>query len=283
MGAIAVSEIQVRRLRFRFDQDIPLQWNRGNPACGNFFNQITFIGPAFERYFVRSVGAALPRIRNERLRREASLFCQQEGQHAIQHVEHLKLLNDRYPGLDRVHQQITDSYDALFERSSLEFSLSYMASLELMFTPFAVYAVRNVATLFGDSDPRIASFMLWHMVEEFEHRHCASDIYDDVVGDYWFRIKSFPAMARHLVAVGRVASEGIRRLVPASENSIPHDSLRGVLRGTSGRWALLLGLLDTLRPGHQADGAPEPPWIRRWFEDAASGAIDMTLYYPKPS
>jgi predicted metal-dependent hydrolase len=278
-----VSEILVRRLSFRFDRDISFQWNRGNPSCGNVFNVITFVGPAFERYFVRAVGAALPRIQDERTRREATLFCQQEGQHAKQHVAHLKLLNERYPGLDRVQQEIMNSYDALLDGNSLEFNLAYMASLELMFTPFAIYAVRNVETLFGDSDPRIASFMLWHMVEEFEHRSCASDIYDDVVGDHWFRIKSFPAVARHLLEVGHIASEGIRRCVPASENRIPHDSLRGVLRGTRGRMALLWGLLDTLRPGHVPDAAPEPPWIRRWFEDSAGGEIDMTLYYPKTS
>jgi len=103
------------------------------------------------------------------------------------------------------------------------------------------------------------------------------------VGNHWLRIKSFPAMVRHLVEVGRIASDGIGRCVPATENSIPHDSLRGVLRGTKGRLALFWGLLDTLRPGHVADAAPEPPWIRRWLEDAAGGEIDMTLYYPKAS
>jgi predicted metal-dependent hydrolase len=278
-----LSEIQIRRLAFRFESDIPFQWNRGNPACGNFFNLVTFVGPAFERYFVRVVGAALPRLRDERIRREATLFCQQEALHAKQHVAHLKLLNTRYPGLDRVQQDITDSYDALLESNSLEFNLAYMASLELMFTPFAIYTVRNVETLFGDSDTRVASFMLWHMVEEFEHRRSAAEIYDDVVGDYRFRIKSFPAVASHMVAVGRIACDGIRRCVPASENSIPHDSLRGVLRRTTGRLALFLGLLDTLLPGHKPGAALEPPWIRRWYEDAAAGDIDMTLYYPRTS
>jgi predicted metal-dependent hydrolase len=274
-------QIQVRRLRFRFEADLPFQWNRGNPYCGNLFNSITFIGPAFEHYFVRAVGEALPRIRDERVRREARLFCQQESQHARHHFAHLKLLSQRYPGLDDVQREILRSYDALFERESLEFNLSYMASLELLFTPFAIFAVENVDRLFGDSDPRIASFMLWHLVEEFEHRRCAADIYDDVVGDYWFRLKSFPAMAKHLVEVGRIASDGINRLVPVEANSVAHDSLLGMFRGTSGRLALALGLVGTLLPGHRADGAAEPAWIRRWVEDAAAGEIDMALYYPK--
>jgi predicted metal-dependent hydrolase len=276
--------IEVRRLRFRFDADVPFQWNRGNPWCGNLFNIITFIGPAFERYFIRSVTKAMPRIRDERVRREARLFCEQEGQHALHHVAHLRLLNERHPGLDRVHQEIAASYDALFERSSLEFNLAYMASVEMQFTPFAVFVARNVERLFGDSDPRIASFMLWHMAEEFEHRRCAGEIYDDVVGDWWLRIRSLPATVRHLNEVGAIAVDGMKRCVPAAANPIPHDETRGLFRGTTGRLALARDLLATMLPGNGAqDGIDEPEWIRRWFADAAGGSADMTLYYPRPA
>jgi len=273
--------IEVRRLKFRFDPDVRFQWNPGNPWCGNLFNIITFIGPAFERYFIRVVGEATPRIKDGRIRREAKLFCQQEGQHAIHHVAHLRLLNERYPGLDEVQQRIIDSYDALHERNSLEFNLSYMASLEMLFTPFAIFGVRNVEKLFGDSDPRIASFMLWHLVEEFEHRRCAADIYDDVVGDYWLRIRNLPAMARHLNEVGAIAIEGMRRFVPSSDNPIAHDALGELFRGTTGRLALVQGILATLLPTHDAGADAEPGWITMWLHDAAAGRADMTLYYPK--
>jgi predicted metal-dependent hydrolase len=273
-------EIEIRRLKFRFDPDVSFQWNPGNPWCGNFFNIITFVGPAFERYFIRAVVQATSRIKDERVRREANLFCQQEGQHALHHVAHLRLLNERYPGLDGVQGEIMDSYDTLFERNSLEFNLSYMASLELFFTPFAIFAVRNVERLFGDSDPRIASFMLWHLVEEFEHRRCASEIYEDVVGDYWFRVRNLPAMVRHLNAVGTIAAEGIKRFVPPSDNVIAHDKIAGMLRGATGRLALVWGFLATLFPGHDQGGYAEPEWMRRWFEAATGGRVDMTLYYP---
>jgi predicted metal-dependent hydrolase len=280
-GEKTVRGLDVRKLTFRFDADIPFQWNRGNPWCGNLFNMVTFIGPAFERYFVRTVNQATPQIKDDRVRREAKLFCQQEGQHALHHVAHLRLLNERYPGLDGVQRQITESYDTLLEGNSLEFNLSYMASLEMLFTPFAIFGVRNVERLFGDSDPRIASFMLWHLVEEFEHRRCASDIYDDVVGDHWFRLRNLPTMVRHLREVGTIAIEGIRRFVPPSDNPIAHDHLAGLFRGTTGRFALVRGILTTLLPGQDADADTEPEWITNWLDDASAGQRDMTLYYPR--
>ena len=275
--------IEVRKLKFRFDSDVRFQWNRGNPWCGNLFNLVTFIGPAFERYFIRVVNQATPRIKDERVRRDANSFCQQESQHALHHVAHLRLLNERYPGLAGVQRRITDSYDALLEGNSLEFNLSYMASLEMLFTPFAMFGVRNVERLFGDSDARIASFMLWHLVEEFEHRRCASDIYNDVVGDYWLRLRNLPAMARHLRDVGAIAMEGMRRFVPPSDNPIAHDDLTGMFRGTTGRLALVLGILATLLPGQDPEADAEPEWITKWLDDAATGRLDMTLYYPRPA
>ena len=36
-------DIEVRRLKFRFDPDVQFQWNPGNPGCGNFFNVLSFV------------------------------------------------------------------------------------------------------------------------------------------------------------------------------------------------------------------------------------------------
>jgi len=274
-------EIEIRRLKFRFDPDVSFQWNPGNPWCGNFFNIITFVGPAFERYFIRAVVQATPRIKDEKVRREANLFCQQEGQHALHHVAHLRLLNERYPGLDGVQRKIMDSYDTLFERNSLQFSIYPTWPRWSCSSPPLQSLPCGTERFFGGSDPRIASFMLWHLVEEFEHRRCASEIYDDVVGDYWFRVRNLSAMVRHLNAVGTMAAEGIKRLVPASDNVIAHDKIAGMLRGATGRLALVWGLLATLFPGHDQGGYAEPEWIRRWFEAADGGQADMTLYYPR--
>src|SRR5262249_57474920 len=127
--------IEVGKLKFRFDSDVRFQWNRGNPWCGNLFNLVTFIGPAFERYFIRVVNQATPRIKDERVRRDAKSFCQQENQHALHHAAHLRLLNERYPGLAGVQRRITDSYDALLEGNSPHFSLSSLPPPDIPFTP----------------------------------------------------------------------------------------------------------------------------------------------------
>ena len=45
--------------------------------------------------------------------------------------------------------------------------------------------------------------LLWHFVEEVEHRSSALVIYDAAVGDSWYRIRALPGIVRHLMGVTR--------------------------------------------------------------------------------
>ena len=45
-------------------------------------------------------------------------------------------------------------------------------------------------------DARISSFILWHFVEEFEHRNCAIDVFDDIVGRHGHRLRHTPPTRR---------------------------------------------------------------------------------------
>ena len=216
------------------------------PHLGKSLNIITFIGPAFERYFIRTVRDIVQDIKTESLRHTAELFCQQEGQYAKQHIAHLKMLDGRYPGLAAVQQAVFDSYDRLYSEHSTEFNLSYMASLELLFTPFALYCIKNLDILFGRSDPRIASFMLWHLVEEFEHRTAAYEIYQELVGNHRYRLRNLTAMARHLKEVGDISLAGIHTHIPTDDNPTGHTNFHGLFKNTTGKLSFMLSLLNTL-------------------------------------
>ena len=45
------------------------------------------MAPAFERYFIKAIRDAMPRIRPTAAREEANRFCMQEGQHARPHTD----------------------------------------------------------------------------------------------------------------------------------------------------------------------------------------------------
>lgn len=277
-----MSELKVRKIDFRFDDDIPFQPCPNNPQWGNFVNLITLIGPGFERYFIRAIREAMPKIRDERINREADLFCQQEAQHSRQHIAHLKVLTNKYPGLADTAKQVTASYEKLLASNPLQFHLAYAATVELGFGPSAKFMINHRDALFAGGDARVASFILWHFVEEFEHRNAAYDVYKDVVDSYLYRIRTAPKVAAHLAEVYYICQAGLRKHVPVEASIVdPSDAGLAMFSGIAKRSQLLYAyeLACTLLPYHKPDNIRQPQWATQWFADEAAGK-DMTLYYP---
>jgi len=278
-----MGELKVRSIDFTFDE-VPFYWNRGNPHWGNFVNFVTVIGPAFERYFIKAIRQAMPLIKDPAVKKDADLFCLQEAQHSRQHLAHLRALTDQYPALEAIRKQVLDSYEHLFATESMEFHLSYAATVELTFGPIAKFVIENRDVLFKDCDKRIAAFMLWHLVEEFEHRNSAINIYNDVVGKYGYRMKSAVGVFKHLVEIDRITRECFSHHIPpcqtAEGNAVVANDISHMFKDISvwRQCGFFYNLFCTLLPYHKPDNLQQPEWATQWFADEAAGK-DMTLYY----
>ena len=104
---------------------------------------------------------------------EADLFVRQEAQHARAHRAHAKAMIAQYPGLEETYAAANAAYDELLEREDVEFHLAYIANLEATFTPLFKMVLDNRHELFDGSDERVGTLLLWHFVEEIEHRSSA--------------------------------------------------------------------------------------------------------------
>jgi predicted metal-dependent hydrolase len=280
-----MSQLKVRKIDFAFSDDIPFQSCPGNPYWGNFVNLISLIGPGFERYFIRAIREAMPRIRDARVRADAELFCQQEAQHARAHLAHLKVLTSRYPGLEETSREVTASYERLLASKPLEFHLAYAATVELAFGPSAKFMINHRDQLFAGGDARIASFILWHLVEEFEHRNAAYDVFRDVVGSYFYRLRTAPLVAMHLAEVYRITERGLEQHVPRQDCIVaPARTSLEMFRHIplSQQLNYLYEVACTFLPFHKPDNLQQPPWVTQWFADEAAGK-DMSVYYSPPA
>ena len=276
-----MSQLKVRKIEFAFDGDIPFQSCPNNPQWGNFINLVTLIAPGFERYFIKAIRMALPQITDARVAQDAELFCQQEAQHARHHLAHLKALGRIYPGLEDTAKEVTACYEKLLADKPLSFHLGYAATVELGFGPTAKFMIEHRNALFGDGDTRIASFILWHFVEEFEHRNAAYDVYRNVVGSYSYRLRTAPQVGRHLAEVFWIVQKGLYAHVPREDWIIDpsHAGLgmfKDVPKLSQLRYAYELAC--TFLPYHRPDNLEQPEWATRWFADEAAG-MDMTRYY----
>jgi len=274
-----MTQIQYRKMDFRFDDDIPFQFNSANIAVSDLTNAATFMAPAFESYFIKAFREAIPLLRDNRLKHDTELFIQQEREHSKHHLAHLRMLIRKFPELEQARDDVNASYARLYDTHSLNFHLAYTANIELAFGPIARFTIENRDAMYAGGDPRISSFILWHSIEEFEHRNCAIDVFNAVVGSHLYRLRQIRETRTHLRETGAIVQRAFKRL--AAEGKIKSSDKRSS-DGSSRRSRLRLyaALFSTLLPWHNPDHLKQPQWVTQWMSDYAAGKPMEVAYEP---
>lgn len=286
-----MSDLQVRRIPFTFD-GVDFLWNPHNKAFSVFVNSISFWVIGLEKYFVRAIRDAEERIDDPGVLEEARLFRQQEAVHSATHRRHVNALIERYPGLQAVLDDVVARYHELFESRRLEYHLAYAAGLEGTFTPTFKMIIDHRGTLFAGGDARVASLTLWHFCEEVEHRSSAVIVYDHVVGDVGYKVRSFPSVVLHLDACFEAIYRGFQAVVPGEAGAAHYGGRLGryVSRGPANPLAAVppgalvataIRSLRSLGGRYDHDNQPLPAYAEEWFARFDAGE-DMTEIYGVP-
>jgi predicted metal-dependent hydrolase len=160
----------------------------GDIVMSHILAVLSSVFPDGEDYFVRSVARVQDRIVDPNLRRDVDGFIGQEQMHGREH----RALNDRLQALGYPTGAIGAYVRWLFvnrERIHSErLHLAFTAALEH-------YTATLAETLLGDPDARseignkaVRSLLLWHALEEAEHKAVAFDAYRSVGGTERMRI-----------------------------------------------------------------------------------------------
>lgn len=278
-----MTTLQVRKIRFDLDGEVPFLWNPANPTFSLQMNAVSIIAIAFERFIVAAVTELLPTVTDPEVHAEARAFMLQEGQHSRCHRQHVAALVRTYPGLQDTLDAAIASYDTLTATKPLDFRLAYVADLEATFTPTFKLMLDHADVLFRPGDERVASLFLWHFVEEVEHRSSGLVIYDAVVGSRSYRTRILPAVVKHLRSILALIMEGINTHVPLADRLV---DARELVRHTSAyagiprrdqltaSYRILLSQL----PGHDPAREPLPVFADDWFRHYDDGA-DIAHWY----
>ena len=117
---------------------------------------------------------------------------------------------------------------------------------------------------FADADPAVSSLVLWHFVEELEHKHAAYDVYQHVVGRWGLRVYGLVFTMAHT----------LRRTRQAYVVLLRRDGLWGTWR-TRLRLKLLMTrifgymlpwILESMLPWHRPTRFRDPDWAREWID-----------------
>jgi predicted metal-dependent hydrolase len=302
-----MTDLQIRKIDFRFDETVPFQWLPSHPKFGLMANAISIMAIGFEKFIVASMRRAMPLIKDPAVAEEAEAFLRQEAQHAKNHRRHITALVRQHPGLQHVVDAAVASFDRLLEEP-LEFQLAYTADLEATFTPIFKVMLDHQDVLFEPGDERVASLFLWHFVEEVEHRSSALVIFDAIVGNRWYRTRAAKRVFRHVMQVYReiltgfdehvphevrqaeyrnVSPDGVRREEVLTRLPVPASWRRrfGIMppspfapASNVEMFILAYRLIRSQVPHHRPQKEPLPVFADIWFASYERG-IDVTRYY----
>lgn len=272
----AANGMVVRKMPFEFPDDISPHWNSDKPEWSHMVNGASVAMPYLEPYLIRTMRKALSVIESEELRKEVKLYMGQEGQHFQQHRKFNDILiANGYTELVDIEKSLAADFERYEKTRPLKFNLCYAAGFETMALGIGHWLVRERESLFGGSDSRVASLILWHFVEEIEHKSVALDAYNAVYGNYLYRIYGMLFATLHVVKYSRESYQAM----------LKKDGLWGNLKS---RWKLLKMImrffkamvppfLDACRPSHHPTKIKDPEWCDEWIAAYPEESNELAL------
>lgn len=168
--------ISVRAINVKPTDATPRYWFAGSAFESHFFNALSSTFPEGERFFIQSVRRYAPEISDPALNSEIAAFAGQEGQHSLQHDEHVEILvRQGYKKLVRLND-IQRKVMRVFLNRVPRFSLALTVGVEHLTAILAHQMLSDPRWLDAmDEDMRL--LWRWHAVEEIEHKAVAFDVY----------------------------------------------------------------------------------------------------------
>ncbi|MEP3050767.1 MAG: metal-dependent hydrolase [Erythrobacter sp.] len=267
--------IEVRRIPFKFDERINPVWNAAKPEWSHMVNGASLAMPYLEPFLIKTVREALAQVSDPQLEEDVQGFIGQEGAHYRNHRRYNDILKRGYPELAEAEAEMTGDY-AKFQKRSLKWRLAYTAGFETMTIGITEWLIGQRRELFVGANRDVTSLILWHMVEESEHKNVAYDLYQHLYGDYWGRAWGLIVGSCHVAWCSR---KGYKRMLKRDGRWRNWKS-RFELYRMVGQFFLNAGpaLLRALAPGYHPSKVDDPNWVAHWtnaYSNMAEGNIPL--------
>lgn len=190
----------------------------GDVFLSHLWAYLSALFPEGEEFFVRSVRRHRDEITDPALRARIAGFIGQEAQHARAH----RVFNERLAELGyptRQVDRVTAKTLQFMERTlSPAACLARTAALEHFTAMLAEYVLTDAGFRASLGDPLITELVLWHALEETEHKSVAFDVYQAVGGSERVRVLTMK-MIRYLFTLSMLVTTVVSMLGdPAARN-----------------------------------------------------------------
>ncbi|HUE60399.1 MAG TPA: metal-dependent hydrolase [Acidimicrobiales bacterium] len=188
-------DIPVRRLDPFPTEGLDRHFVGGDPLMSHAVAVLSAMFPSGEEFFVHSVRNYRDQVTDPELRQQANRFVGQESMHGRLHRD----LNRHLAQLGFMSDLVDRSVDIGFNRVSAKL---LPRSLQLAITAALEHYTATLAEVLLD-DPRaqelfdhegVRNLLLWHALEESEHKAVAFDVYNEVSGNTLLRRAAMDVM-----------------------------------------------------------------------------------------
>ncbi len=261
--------LPVRRIRFRYPAgSLHQRYVEDDLVMSHVVAVLSATFPPGEDFFVRSVRHYSDKITDPLLKEQVRGFIGQEVTHGREHRELNRRLQEMGYPTHRVARYVKWSLADATKRAPAKLCLSYTAALEHYTATLAECLLTKPAAqdLLGDTEVR--NILLWHALEETEHKAVAFDVYRAVGGSELIRRLGFVIMSFGLIGLVVIAT--VLSMLGDRATYNPVRLIRSILRLRHSPFLeadVARSLADYLRRGfHPADHDNEA-LLLAWTEE----------------
>lgn len=253
----------VRRPAFAYPPAMSGHWNRRRPEFSHIVNAASLAMPYLEPYLIKTMRAAREHVCDDKLKKALDDYVSQEAMHFRQHRRfNDELIARGYRSIAGIETRLAADYARLGETKSLAFNLAYAEGFESMALAIGEMLIEDRAFLFGGSESGVASLVLWHFVEEIEHKNVAYDVFEHVAGGYFRRVHGFLYATGHIFLLTRGGYQALLKEDGLWTNFRSRLALAILLARIFAK--LTPKLLRILVPGYSPRQVADPKWALDW-------------------
>lgn len=181
--------IKPRRMDFDMAQLQERYFFRNNPILSTLMYALSASFPDGERFFIDSVRHYQKDIDDPVLAKQIRGFIGQEAHHSRIHDDFNARAGELGIAMDRVEKHFKRRLDMARKRMTPAQQLAITAALEHVTATLAQWTLENPQAGIGDSDNSpLREMLIWHAMEEIEHKAVAFDVYRATVDNEAMRI-----------------------------------------------------------------------------------------------
>ncbi len=268
------SAIAARRMLFPWAEPVAAWWNPARPEFSQIVNAVSLAMPYLEPYLIATMKKARQQITDPDLLADVNGYIAQESSHFRQHQQfNQRLAALGYASIPRHEAILKTDYERFANTRSFHFNVAYAEGFEAMALTIGHMLVTEREALFGGADPAVSSLVLWHFVEEIEHKTVTYDVLETLNGNYFWRIYGLLFATVHIMARTR---QGYKALLVEDGLWYKVRSRLAVYQALTKIFRRLIPrMLRILWPGYDPREVADPAWALAWRDQHQNGAAGL--------